>query len=179
MRRLIILLAFLIVASTAHAGEPQPLGIELGASVAEVTKTFHNHQLRDKGTNAYSNGPMLQMDGTGLDIDGLQTVLFVFDGESKMTALMMTMDAGGMGKGNFEKVQSFLRKSYPLKSSDNPFVGNKHAVFETAASRIELDAPHMSFDLTVTYMTKVFFKAFREARQAEEKNKEQSEGSRF
>lgn len=131
------------------------------------------------GISKYSGGPIVQTDGAGLSISGLKRLLMLFDAKERLSALQMTLNAGGIGKPGFDRVLAHLKEQYPVKSIENPSIGNKFAVFETKGARIELDGPHMSFDISATYMTKEFYKAMAQIDEEESRSNEKNEKSQF
>lgn len=167
-------------ASSAMAEDvPKPLGVPLGATVEQAQAALADSPMTETGISKFTDGPIFTMSGAGLEVQDLQRVTLIFDKERRLAALDMTLGAGGFGKPGYDRVLSYLKSQYPLKSNDNPRVGNKFAVFETKDARIELASPHMDFDMTVTYMTKVFHKSFVQVTNADRKSKAQSESARF
>lgn len=173
---LFILLA--AVAFPAFAEEPKPLGIALGTPMDEVKRVLADRPFQDNGVNRYTSGPMYVVDGKGLGVSDLQRVLLIFDADRRLAALMMTMDVGGMGKPNFDRVLSHLKERYKTERIVNPPVGDKGAEFQTPGAQISIDAPHMSFQMTVAYMTKALFQQIK-ADAVEQGKKKADEGKRF
>ncbi|HYG87219.1 MAG TPA: hypothetical protein VD978_13255 [Azospirillum sp.] len=173
-----LLLVFFASSATAD-NMPKPLGIPLGATVDEAQAVLADSPMSETGISTYTKGPIFTVSGVGLNVQDLQQVTLIFDKERRLAALQMTMSAGGFGKPGYDRVLGYLKSQYPLKSNANPSVGNKFSLFETKDARVELDAPHMSFDMTVTYMTKAFHRVFIQTTNAEKKAKNQSESARF
>lgn len=166
--------ALFAFAIPARAEMPKPLGVPLGTSVEDVQKALPHTRLEKTGISAITNGLILETDGTGLDVEGLRHVVLVFDADKRLDAVQMRMD-----KDAYDRVFGYLRKLYPLKSNQAPFVGDRKAVFADQGWRIELAAPHTSFDATATYMTKPFFAALERNTAVERQEKAQKEGARF
>ena len=53
-----------------------------------------------------------------------------------------------------------------------PFVGSKYARFKSGDVIIELEAPHMSFTMTVTYMTAAFERVYQASRRGKKKREQ-------
>lgn len=170
----VVAVALLAFAVPARAETPKPLGVPLGSSIEDVRKALPNTRLEKTGISAISNGPILETNGTGLDVQGLQRVTLVFSADKRLEAVQMRME-----QGTYDRVLGYLQKQYPLKSNQAPFVGDKKAVFADPGWRIEIAAPHMSFNVTVTYMTQPFFEALEQNAAAERKEKDRKESARF
>ncbi len=160
----------------AQAATPvKPLGLAIGtAALKQVKAKYVAHDLKRTGTNAYSNGPMFKLNGKGLGIEGLQAALFIFDKHKTLTAVQLTLH-----RDRFDKVMGHLQRKYKLVSQAIPFVGNKSARFTHGETVIELDAPHLSFKMTATYMTIAFEKAFRAGAKRKREQRQQKEGAQF
>ena len=180
----IVFMLILLPAVTSAADRPassiSPLGYNLGsANRASIEKSLRSKTaVKPKGTNHYSAGPMLLVEGAGLGVDGLQTALFIFDNKETLVAVQMTLNKGGLGE-EFDRTYECLVAKYPLARETVPFVGNKYARFEKDYIVIELDAPHLSFAMTVTYMTRSFEQAFKTLSKRETQEKEKREGGQF
>ncbi|WP_042697339.1 hypothetical protein [Azospirillum sp. B506] len=179
MRFLFPLLFGLLTLPVQAQDIPKPLGVPLGAGVSDVKAAFAGKFLEEVGENRFTNGPMFATSGTGFDVEDLNKVLLIFDRQERLAALQMTMGTGGFGKPAYDRVLGYLKSQYPVISSINPRVGDKKAVFEIKNARIKIDAPHMSFDMTVTYMAKSFHKSFTDTISSEKSAKRKSEASRF
>jgi len=178
----IVWLLFLLPVAAA-AAEPvttsavSPLGYTLGsASRASVEKSLRSKTtVLRRGTNRYSDGPMLRAEGSGLGVDGLQSALFIFDNKETLVVVQMTLNKGV----GFDRTYERLIAKYPLARKTVPFVGNKYARFEKDGSVIELEAPHLDFVMTVTYMTRGFEQAFKTRSRQDAQAKEKREGGQF
>ena len=178
------LLFVLVLSPTALAGSNSPppvapLGFEIGhATRAAVLAGLRGKtNVKPDGTNLYSNGPMLVADGEGLGIEGLQQVRFIFDKSDRLVAMQFRVDKDF--ESGFDRVYKRLAAKYPLVSQSIPFVGDKMARFESGNAVILLIAPHMSFVMTVTYMTRDFEKTFQAMRHANAVKKAKREESEF
>lgn len=61
-----------------------------------------------------------------------------------------------MGKHRLREVTAALRKKYKVQQENIPFVGDASAIYEQGDSLVILNAPHLSFSMTVLYGTRAF-----------------------
>lgn len=176
--KLTSLLALLCMAFSnfALATSAAPFGQELGvASYAQVKQQVGGKtSLSNAGTNKFSGGKMLQGDGSGLGIDGLSEVTFIFDRADKLAAVLMTLP-----KESFKPTLKALSAKYALVSSEVPFVGNASAKLQQGDSLIEMNAPHLSFEMSVSYMTRGLKQAFTQQAGNERATKEKRQADQF
>jgi hypothetical protein len=150
----------LLTAHAAWAGNLAPLGLELGvATLEKVQKEIGvKTRLVNTGTNRYTRGPMLSGPGEGIDIQGLSEVIFIFDPNNKLNAVVMYFPNGEgtrNGKnGVFQKTMNALAGKYALVEKRIPAVGDAYARFKHGNAVIELDAPRYDFDMTLRYITR-------------------------
>lgn len=124
-------------AKTMVAREPlqnaAPLGVEIGyANIQGVKKKIGSlATLTDKGVNQYSGGKMLLSRGEGLGLDGLKSVLFIFDKEGVLAGVIMVLPKDP--KGTFEllspkyekienKIDSFMNNGYARLGKGDSFI---------------------------------------------------------
>lgn len=138
------LIAF-TMSAVASAENAAPFGFELGvATLAEVKSDMKDS--RNEGTNPYSHGPMLRASGGG--VDGVQDVLFIFNPDQVLAGVVVTMN-----KDPVSTMKS-LQKKYKMTSNRvDSFMNKGNADFVKGDSVIKLEAPHLSFTQTVTYLT--------------------------
>ena len=172
-RSVIVSMAF--VYSAAYAGT-QTLGVEIGVSTMQQVKAALAKQTRvsDAGNNQYSGGPMFKTDGSSYDIDGLTGVLYIFDDQKKLAGIILTM-----GKSRFDAIFQAISGKYKVATQERPFVGNQYARFNSADSVIEMDAPHMGFDMEVRYVRKDLMQKFNAQSEADAAAKKKQEASKF
>jgi hypothetical protein len=165
----------LFIAVATQAANVAPLGLELGvAGIEQVTTRLGDNPPRQMGINAYSDGPMLESDGNGLDIEGLEKILFIFDNKNKLAGVVMTLS-----KHRFDDVYQFLSKKHTVKTRQIPFVGDRYVRMNQGASLVELSAPHMSFEMEARYLTNQLMAAFTKRSAEEEQQKRQTQSSKF
>lgn len=149
LRTICTTLIFWGCTSAFSASPTKVLGVEIGVAKLDqiqqdlVKKT----KVENVGINKYSGGAMLKTDGSAQSIEGLTEVLYVFDENGKLAAVLMDMD-----KTRFNTVYQFLSSKYKVASQQRPFVGNQFARFSAGDTTIEMDAPHMGFNMVVRYV---------------------------
>lgn len=173
-----VLLASLAL-SPARAAEVAPLGFAIGSATKKQVESGMKGRasLRPEGTNQYSRGPMLSAPGRGLGIDNLSQVTFIFDDKDVLAAVLMSFRKDPLGE-SFNRLYEHLAAKYPVVSKNVPFVGDKYVRFKKGDVLIDLEAPHLSFTMTATYMTTAFERAYRtetERRRQRQKAQERSQ----
>lgn len=146
----IAFLAAMYAATPAYAGNAAPLGLELNVATRQaVQKEIGSRaRLQDMGVNSYSEGRQLNSDGNGLGVDGVKEIAFIFDKNDKLAAVIMTFP-----KDAFKETLRTLSEKYKVIERRVPFVGDAYAKFRQGDSIIEMNAPHLSFDMTLMYIT--------------------------
>lgn len=157
------------------------LGFKLGDSTYEsVTRTLAGWD--DLGTNSYSQGKMIATNGNGYGIDDLKKVTYIFNSDDALQAVLMQIDnRDKMGNEGFKKFKSYIEKrGYKRVSNQEPFVGDQYAEYVTpTGDHIEINAPHMSFDLNIDYQTAAFMKTFNTRQQQQKIEKRNTEAAQF
>lgn len=82
-------------------------------------------------------------------------------------------------KDSFPKTLSALSGKYKLVDKQVPFVGNASAKLQQGDSLIEMNAPHLSFEMSVSYMTKSLKQAFTQQAGNERAAKEKRQADQF
>lgn len=174
IRSIVVILGFAI-SSLVHAGT-QVLGVEIGTTTIDQLKQdlSKKTKLEMTGTNKFSGGEMIRTDGSAYDIEGLTSVLYIFDENKKLAGVLMDM-----GKHRFDAVFQFLNGKYKVVSQQRPFVGNQFARFRPSDAFIEMDAPHMGFNMEVRYIRNDLMQKFNAQSEAEAAAKKKSEASKF
>ncbi|UXZ54237.1 hypothetical protein LOS15_15720 [Halomonas sp. 7T] len=147
---------------------PAPFGMPIGElSIQEAEAQL---SLRPAGTNEYSGGRMFTAPVAQFSFEGLQEMTLVFDQDEQLVAVLATLN-----KQRFDALFNGLSERYRLFSSQRPFVGNKMANFEAGNTEIHLDSPHLSFQMTLSYLEKGFLSSFREKSSNAERRQQQHE----
>lgn len=173
--QIMLAIAVIFVGLPAIAGT-QVLGVEIGVTTVnqmrqELSKKTH---VEDSGTNEFAGGPMLKTDGAAYEIEGLTEVVYIFDDQKKLAGVIMDMS-----KGRFDSVFEFLNKKYKVTSQQRPFVGDQFARFKPADSFIEMDAPHMGFNMEVRYIRNDLMQKFKTKSNENSAAKKKSEAANF
>lgn len=154
--KILLILVLSLVACTVMAAErATPFGVVLGKSTAKDVRAALGNKTHFQviDQNPVSHGLSLISNGEGLDMPDLRKAIFAFDADGTLQYVQLTLPKGGMRNAGFKRFYGMLKSKYhPVKSSQ-PFVGDQYARFDAANAWIELDAPHMSFEMTVTYTT--------------------------
>ena len=165
----------IFIATGAHAANVSPLGLEIGvASIEQVKTRLGGSSVAQTGINAYSDGPMLESDGNGLDIDGLDKILFIFDNNNKLAGVVMTM-----ADHRFNEVYQFLASKYAVQTKQIPHVGNRYVRMNQGASLVEISDPHMSFEMEVRYLSNTLLAAFKKRSVEEDKQRRHKQSNKF
>jgi hypothetical protein len=154
----------------------QVLDAELGVTTVEQLKSVlsKNTMVQQRGVNKYSGGEMYATDGASYGIDGLDTVLYIFDNQKKLAGVIMTMD-----KDRFASIYDILSKKYKIVSKQRPFVGDQYALFKPSDANIEIAAPHLSFEMEVRYLRNDLVQQFNAKSEAEAAAKKKTETRKF
>ena len=173
--RTLFLATVLGTTTLAQAGT-QVLGFEIGVTTVEQLKQelSKKAKVQATGTNKFSQGEMFKTDGAGYDIEGLTEVLYIFDDQKKLAGVVMDMS-----KHRFDAIFQFLNGKYKVVAQQRPFVGNQYARFKPADAFIELDAPHLGFNMEVRYIRNDLMQKFTAQSEAEAAAKKKSEAAKF
>lgn len=166
-----VALAILLFSSAALA-DPSVFKMELGKTTETQLKSMY--QTHHKGVNKYSDGNMYSIPTSAINFDGLQEVTVIFDAKGVLVAVLTTLP-----KSKFEYLNQTLGGKYQRVSQNIPFVGNKSATYRDGGTEITLDAPHMSFDMSMNYIRDDFMRVFNERTESERRKKQQSEASQL
>jgi hypothetical protein len=166
---------FALMPVMAVAG-PGPFGLFVGETTLEEARASLSGKtvVEDKGKNRWSEGPMLSSRGAGLGLDGLQEAIFIFDDESTLASVILTLH-----KNRYSDLRQMLANQYTLIDEQAPFVGNKKATFREDGITIEADAPHMGFRMTLSYQTEAFSRQLQQGIAKERQEKAQRESSQL
>lgn len=165
-----------VLDSRSPPSNAAPFGLELGyATLAGVKSAIGSKtDLREDGTNEYSDGPMLSSDGAGLGIDGLSKVVFIFDRSGVLVGVLMTLPHNGMDHDAQRTVAMLSHKYRVSDDRIDSFMDDGSARLTKGSSVVLVNAPHMSFSMTVNYLTKPFYSTFlRESEKRQATHSEQ------
>ncbi len=147
--------------------DPAPLGLEVGKATIKEAK--ERYRLTPLGINKYTQGEMYEVDISKFDMKYIRNCVLSFDKDGKLVAVAMSFSKNGSGRNTpeFEYYYKLLREKYDLVESRIPFVGDTYAKFVDGGTEILLDAPHLSFTMTLTYIKKDTLKSIKEQMQKE------------
>lgn len=166
-----IALAISLFSSFAFA-DPTVFGMELGEMTENELKAKYN--VSHTGTNKYSNGNMYSVPASSIDFQGLKEITAIFSTDEKLVAVLTTLP-----KNKFDYLNQALSGKYKLVSQQIPFVGNKSATYRDGSTEITLEAPHLSFDMSMNYINDDLMRAFKQQSEAEARQKKQNETSQL
>ena len=166
-----IVLTLSLLSSTVFA-DPTVFGMELGKTTEEQFKTMYS--ATHTGTNKYSNGNMYSVPVGSINFEGLQNVTAIFGTNGKLLAVLTTLS-----KSKFEYLHGTLGKKYTLLNQNIPFVGDKSASYKNGLTKITLDAPHMSFEMSMNYIRDDLMKKFNQESEEEKQKKRSNEASQL
>ncbi len=146
--------------------------MELGKTTETQLKSMYNVQ--HTGTNKYSNGNMYSVPTSAINFDRLQKVTTIFDTKGVLIAVLTTLP-----KSKFDYLNQTLGSKYKRVSQNIPFVGNKSATYRDGGTEITLEAPHLSFEMTMNYIRDDLMRAFNQQSEVEKRQKQQSEASQL
>jgi hypothetical protein len=170
MRQLLIsCVLFLFSHVLLAAGNATPFGVEVGvAKLLEVQKQIGSQaSLKQTGINRYSGGKMFEADGSSLNIEGVETVTLIFDQSDILAGVLVSMP-----KDPKALVKTFSGKYKLISNRVNDFMNNGYAKFQKGDTIIEINAPHMSFNMEVRYITTRLMTAFLQQSTAETEAKQ-------
>ncbi|PSX10483.1 hypothetical protein [Photobacterium angustum] len=164
-------LLLLLTSSSVYAA-PTIFGMTLGEMSEKELKAKYNVNLT--GKNKYSEGNMYSVPVSSINFEGLQEVTAIFSSDGKLLAVLTSFP-----KDKFDYLKNTLGGKYKLVSKQIPFVGNKKATFRDGVTEISLNAPHLSFTMSMNYINDDLMKAFNSKSQSEAKEKQQNEASQL
>ena len=153
-----------------------PLGLEIGYANLDGVKAHLGSvtRLQDQGTNEYSGGAVLVSDGAGTGVEGLSNLLLIFDKQNILVGVVMTVPK------NPKEVLGQLASKY--KTVDNridTFMNKGYARLQKGDSLIEIDAPHLSFQMEIRYLTKKLMADYLQRSKDNEKQKKQEQTNKL
>lgn len=172
MNRILLTLLLSFIVTTINA-DPAPFGLEINkATVSDVKKKY---KTQHSGENKYTGGDMYYLDTSAIGIEGLQSVNTIFDKENKLVAVMTTFQKS---KFNF-LLNTMKQKKYKLLEKSIPFVGDKTARFIHGKTLVLLDAPHLSFKMTLYYFDNNTYKDFKNKQRENYQQNKRAEQSKL
>lgn len=165
-------LAALLLLSGAASADPAPFGLEIGK--ATISDARAKYQLKESGVNEYTKGPMFEVSPTQVDFNGLFSLTLVFDPQHTLVALF-----AGLNKSRFKSLHATLSAKYLVLEEKIPFVGDAFAEYRDGQTVIMLDAPHLSFEMNMVYMTRDLMRSIQKQDADKAQAKQRSEADQL
>lgn len=109
---------------------------------------------------SYMGGSIINSNGQGFDLQGLQATQFGFDEKGNLAYVYMNIaEENHMQHTTFNKIVDYIqKKEYKLITEEKPFVGDRFAIFSTPNNEtIIVNSPHLDgFTVQVEYLTNEF-----------------------
>lgn len=168
-----ILIALTLVLSSASAvADPTVFGMHLGKTTTAQLKSMY--QPHFMGKNKYSNGDMYTIPTSQINFRGLEKVNAIFNSGNSLVAVIVKLP-----KSKFDYLNKSLGKKYKKLNQNVPFVGNKSASFKDGNTKITLNAPHMSFTMSMNYIRDSFENKVEQIKERDRRRKQKNEGSQL
>lgn len=158
--------------SLAAYADPSIFNMELGQTTENQLKSLYN--VEHIGTSKYSKGNMYSIPASSIRFDGLEKVTAIFDKKGVLIAVLTTFP-----KSKFNYLNKTLGGKYKRVSQNTPRVGNKSATYQDGGTKIMLDAPHLSFSMSMNYARDDFIRAVNKQDEIEKRTKQQHEASQL
>jgi len=142
-------LYFLLFIPLICFSNPAPFGLEIGKTTISQAKSKYL-TMHKVGVGEYTQGEMYEINPSDIKTSGLKNLTLVFSKDKRLMAVQSTFY-----QGEFDYFFNLLSNKYKLNYKDIPFVGDKSAEFISGETKIFLDAPHMSFEMTLDYIDKL------------------------
>ena len=167
------ILGFGLVGFSAADEGIGPFGLSIGTSQPdEVLERFPDAV--EVGSNSWTGGAMYRVEGAHLPLQGARRATFVFGQDDRLDAVLITLN-----KRRFDAVRRLLDEQYPRVSARIPHVGDAHVEWRVGDVIIELDSPHMSFDMQLEYQTRRFVDQFESGMRERQESQRRQEGSQL
>ncbi len=164
-----LLLTLLVTLFSLHSfAGPSVFSLELGVTDVSQFKSKYRHSYI--GLNKYSQGEMYEVSPSQIEFKGLKEVTVIFNKNQVLAAVLTTFN-----KNKFDYLHKALSNKYQVKSRVIPFVGNKAVEYHHENSVISLEAPHMSFELSLNYLTTDFMRKFKSLINQEDRDQRNKE----
>lgn len=161
-----------LVASSFSVADPVIFNLEPGKTTeAQLNELYDTQHM---GINKYSNGNMYSIPTFSINFEALEQVTTVFNENGVLSAVLTTFP-----KSKFDYLNQTIGAKYSRVRQNIPFVGNKSSVYKDGSTKIMLDAPHLSFQMSMNYITQDFLDKFEHQSEYEKRQKEKNEASQL
>ena len=168
MKIIISTLLSLFLLSFSAFADTTAFGLTLGKTTETELKKIYRAKFT--GVNKYSSGNTYSIPVNQLDIEGARKALVGFDTDLTLSFIQIEFR-----QSRFKALNQILSSKYTLTEQSIPFVGNKHAFYHHENAVIELIAPHISFEATLSYITNEHVKQWQTFENDERKRAKASE----
>ena len=146
----LVALALSAAFPNASNADPTVFGLEMGKT---TEKDFQGkYKAKRVGTSKWNDGSIYEISPGEIDFRGLEKALAIFSPDGALHLFEMQLH-----KDHFDYLKGILDEKYKVNQSKVPSVGNKYVQYVDGLTVIEINAPHLSFDMRVTY-SRVEFK---------------------
>lgn len=153
--------------------EPSPFGVTIKKTTEEELKQKYS-SLSYIGINKYTGGKMYDVKPDQVEFEGIKSLTFILSFNNKVLAVIADID-----KEKYYKLFDMLSSKYKLIFKNDAFVGDKAAVFVDDNTKIYLAAPHLGFDLKMSYIHKDMDANIDRESLEEEKKKNEQESAKL
>ena len=142
-----------------------PFGMNVGKDTFGALKNeFDEYNCNYNQYSAITSGVLVRCSSRNFDFDDLLgDVLLIFDDDNKLDAAVLTIS-----KHKFDNILSSLSSKYKVIEKHKQFVGDAYAKLKGGNINIVLQAPHLSFEMSLIYSTDNFDKKLKEYTQQEQ-----------
>lgn len=171
MKNILVILA-LFTAFISLQANADPVAFGLALNKTTESEFLDMYSSRNSGVNKYSQGNMYDVSRSEVEFADLQSLQVIFDDKEILQAVIAVFP-----KHKFEYLNKNISKKYKLISKNIPFVGDTDARYRSGKTDIILDAPHMSFKMTLTYATRSFLDKVKKINRNEKTQQQNQESS--
>ncbi|MFT6927160.1 MAG: hypothetical protein ACJAZP_002789 [Psychromonas sp.] len=139
-----ITLALTILSFSVFA-DPSIFGMELGKMTEKDLNAMY--QVNPVGSHEANGGNIYSIPVKEISFRGLTEVTAIFNKQGYLVAVLNKLP-----KSNFDSLNQSFSKSYTLISIDNPFVGNKSAIYSDGATEITINSQHDNVNMSLNYI---------------------------
>lgn len=154
--------------SLVHA-DTSAFGMTLGKTTLDEFMKEYPSAVK-KGISDWTDGEIYSVPVNDLNFEGVKADHVIFTQDGKLTAITIDID-----KERFNKIHGMLSKKYKVTDKEIPFVGNKFVRCKSGDDVIELEAPHLSFEMNLLYAERKFMNAYSKKKSEKDSKKDSDE----
>ena len=117
---------------------------------------------------------MLSVDVSAAHVNNVKDLTLIFDENELLQAISFETD-----KYNFKAIDEYVSQKYQPVKRQVPFVGDKYAEYRSPNALIKINAPHMSFQMTITYVSQDMWDKFNRVSKAEDTQEKNNAAAQF